>query len=173
MTSDPLLATVTSYANRSAGRVNNQFLYRDFPPGFSLPKLAQSALHFTYYLLQPCYIHHLLNSLWSIHSIPFKVPWVIQDRFPSLSIARYSFTAKWTDAPLSSPVARATVFDEPTGLRMTRTHDHSAIATRQAQQQPLLVVFCFPRLGNRSTLTQCLYFRPGSTLALIHVILPV
>ncbi len=58
---------------------------------FSLPKLAQIASRTCYCPCRPVYIHHLFNSLGSIHPHTcFKAPWVMQIQLPSLSIARYS-----------------------------------------------------------------------------------
>ncbi len=88
-----------------------------------------------------CYIHQLLNSLGSIHPLTcFKAPQVIQVPLPSLSIARCSFMAEWTEAPVSSPIARVRQFLmsqrdyaglEPTILWLgVRRANHSAITTQ-------------------------------------------
>ncbi len=67
-----------------------QFIYSDS----FLFQHVQGVLH-SIALCQTCSIHHLLNTLGSIHPfIRFKAPRVIQVQLPSLSIVRYSVTAE-------------------------------------------------------------------------------
>ncbi len=150
------------HSNKINGNNNMQFLYS----ASSLPKLAQSALH----IIIPGRpdIHHLLNSLGSIHPLThFKAPRVIYVQLPSRSIARYSFTAEWTEAPLSPPVAHSGHFLMSrlalAGLKPTilwlgvQRANHSAITTRRITKS----------LANRQKFSICNYsfeFHTGAIL---------